>query len=193
MEKICARPDHLPSFIFRIMIPWYLLIFQNFWNFNKASQVYTLSVSDDNFLLLNTCIAYIICIVANVLLWHPECAPWRSEDRGKRMKGRKVLLNITPINYVVTSTNTSDRRISRDARAGERRSPASLHSNTHTRGDGEFLWFMAFKIVRVHFRRQHFPETFLQLERWEEKFRSDSRSKKVCWTSGMLHEMKFTY
>lgn len=76
---------HLPSFIFRIMIPWYLLIFQNFWNFNKASQVYTLSVSDDNFLLLNTCITYIICIVSNILLWQPG-AKKQYEWRWKREK-----------------------------------------------------------------------------------------------------------
>ena len=59
--------SYSPSFIFRIMEPWYLLIFQNFWNFNETSQVNTLSISDDNFLLLYTVVAYIIRIIGNVL------------------------------------------------------------------------------------------------------------------------------
>jgi hypothetical protein len=70
--------------------------------------VYTLSVSDDNFLLLNTCITYIIRIVANILLWH-STGREREEGREREREEKILLLNIKPINYVVTSTYTSDR------------------------------------------------------------------------------------
>lgn len=108
--------SYSPSFIFRIMEPWYLLIFQNFWNFNETSQVNTLSISDDNFLLLYTVVAYIICIIGNVL-YRCICEvmdfffQYRSSISSSNisMKGwkiekrkKKILLNIKPINYVVT-------------------------------------------------------------------------------------------
>lgn len=100
-----SRSRHSPSLILGIMMPWDLLIFENFWNFNKASQVHTLSISDDDFLLLNTCIAYIIRIVGNVLFFSRSmceylCVAAAEENREREEK--KILLNIKPINYVVT-------------------------------------------------------------------------------------------
>ena len=66
------KKDHLPSFFFIMMVPCNLLIFQHFWNFYKTSQMNTLSISDYNFLLLYTRIAYIICLVTNIL-YNEKC------------------------------------------------------------------------------------------------------------------------
>lgn len=58
----------------------------------------TLSISDDNFLLLNTCIAYIIRFVADIL-------------EKSEIVGEGIIKYIKPINYVVTHirhTHTSD-------------------------------------------------------------------------------------
>ena len=116
--KSCTA-SYSPSFIFRIMEPWYLLIFQNFWNFNETSQVNTLSISDDNFLLLYTVVAYIIRIIGNVLFLLISMYLWGygffsnipaasaiaknvSMKGWKKNRKKRKLLNIKPINYVVT-------------------------------------------------------------------------------------------
>lgn len=50
---------------------------------------YTLSISDDNFLLLNTCITYIIRIVSNILLWQPS---EQEEERVEIEKREKIYI-----------------------------------------------------------------------------------------------------
>lgn len=169
-----APSDHLPSFIFRIMIPWYLLIFENFWNFNKASQVYTLSVSDDNFLLLNTCITYIIRIVSNILLWHSSAQRAAEIETEKRREGRKkkyiikykanklccyIDVHIWYKNFVNKKKAQKCLQVSLygDEQASKENSTEGVSERVR---QGKCLWFMIFKNIRVHFSLRTFSRSF---------------------------------
>lgn len=58
----------LPSIIFRMMIPSYLLILQNLWYRLETTQMYALSICYNNFILRNARIANVVCLICNILL-----------------------------------------------------------------------------------------------------------------------------
>lgn len=77
------NPQSLPSLFLRMMIPCDLLIFQNFRNLDETTKMNALSIRDDDFLLEHTRVAYVICIIGNVLSrkqWHYNFARFFCND-----------------------------------------------------------------------------------------------------------------
>lgn len=59
--------QYLPSFLLGVVIPFNLLILEDFWYFDETSQVHTLAISHHHLLLQYTRITYVVRIVAYIL------------------------------------------------------------------------------------------------------------------------------
>lgn len=68
----------LPSIIFGMMIPGYLLILKNLWYNLKTSQVNALSICYNDFVLRDTSITNLIRFIGNVLLFSEYIKPIKS-------------------------------------------------------------------------------------------------------------------
>lgn len=74
-KKMCFKKSirknknshHIPSLLLWMVIPGNMLVFKYVRNFNKTSQMNTLSVSNNDFLFKYAWVADIICFISNIL------------------------------------------------------------------------------------------------------------------------------